>query len=210
MERAAGVRSRGMRPRLRRLAVGAATVLVSALVPALTAAPASAQGCMVDGVSYKVLDGGSRIWIGTSIFSEWKPGPASIVRSESRTGTTSASKGSSDTVSGGVNWGVVSANYNHEWNRSVTRSTSLQKTWAYETQIPAGMTARARVFKKAWSFPVRKHVSYRKSSQCPKTGDSYRFRARMPLSGNSNANYCDARDQWAASSVIPHAKCTNV
>jgi hypothetical protein len=124
------------------------------------------------------LDGGSRIWIEASIFNNWKPGPASIIRSESKTGTTSASKGSSDTVSGGISWGVVSA--------------------------------RARVFKKAWSFPERKRVSYRKSPQCPKLSDSYTFRARMPVTGNSNANYCDARDKWPASKIIPHATCTNV
>src|SRR4051794_20512135 len=178
---------------IHRLVVGVVVLLVSTLVPVLAAAPASAQGCMVDGTSYKIMGAGSRIWIGTSVFSDWKPGPASIVRSESRTGTTSSSHGSSDTVSGGINWGGVAAQYNHEWNRSVTRSSSLQKTWSYETQVPAGMTARARVFKRAWSFPVRKRVSYRKSSQCPRLSDTYDFRARMPVSRNSNAGFCDAR-----------------
>jgi len=195
---------------VQRLVVGAVVLLVSTLVPVLVAGPAQAQGCMVDGTTYKVMGSGSRIWIGTSIFSEWKPGPASITRSESKTGTTSSSHGSSDTVSGGVNWGVVAAQYNHEWNRSVTRSSSLQKTWSYETQVPAGMTARARVFKKAWSFPVRKRVSYKKSSQCPKLSDTYDFHARMPVQTNSNSAYCDARDKWPATGIIAHAKCTNV
>src|SRR3954451_6529659 len=189
-------RSAALAGTFRRLVVGAAVLLVSTVVPVLAAAPANAQGCVVDGVSYTIMGAGSRIWIGTSVFSDWKPGPASIIRSESRTGTTSSSHGSSDTVSGGVNWGVVAAQYNHEWNRSVTRSSSLQKTWSYETQVPAGMTARARVFKKAWSFPVRKRVSYVKSPQCPKLGDTYDFHARMPVSTNSNSAYCDARDKW--------------
>jgi hypothetical protein len=202
--------TRRIRAAHHRTAVGVVMILVCVLAPALAASPAAAQGCMIDGTTYQILGGGDKIWIGTSVFSNWKPGPASISRSESKSGTTTSSHGSSDTVSGGVNWGVVSAQYNHEWNRSTAQSTSLEKTWTYETQIPAGMTARARVFKRGWSFPARKHVSYRRSSTCPKSGDSWDFRARIPLASNSNNFYCDARDKWPGSDIIPHAKCTNV
>ena len=44
----------------------------------------------------------------------------------------------------------------------------------------------------------------------PRQVRTYRQYNKQPLSGNSNNNYCDARDQWPASSVIPHATCTNV
>ena len=173
--------------------------------PAATAG----SGCHVDGVRYKILGEGRRIWIGTNIYSKWKPGPATISRTRSLTATAGSSHGSSDSVDVGVNYLVVSAKYNHTWNRSTTASSSHTRSWTYGTTIPKGMTARVRIFKVGRSFPARKIVTYRKGSSCPVVSRSWRVQVRLPVKSTTNKFYCDARDRWPASKFIRSFKCVN-
>ena len=140
------------------LVLVASTAALQLVAPVPTAV---AQGCQVDSVSYKILGGGHRVWIGTNVYSYWTAGPATIRRTVQRAASAGSSHSSSDTVEGGVNYGIVSAKYNHTWERGTSTSATRTTSWGYDITIPRGMTARARVFHDGWNFPARKTVVYR-------------------------------------------------
>ena len=126
------------RPSLRHvlaITAGALGLAVATLAP-LATADASARMCAYDHSVYKIMGGGSIVWIGTNRWSAWTQGKCTITRTYTKTAGTSSSHGESDSVSGGVNWGVVSADYNHEWNRSTSSSTSWSNSWSSGRAIP--------------------------------------------------------------------------
>ncbi|HSE70424.1 MAG TPA: hypothetical protein VLA97_06675 [Nocardioidaceae bacterium] len=173
-----------------------------------TTAPAAAAGCRVDNVSYKILGEGYRIWIGTNVASIWVAGPGRISRTVSKTSTAGSSHSSSDTVEGGVNYGVVSAKYNHTWNRGTTTSAARTSSWTYDIYVPGGMTARARVFKDGRNFPARKTITYQKGSTCPVISRSWKVRVRLPNKATGNQHYCIVRDQKPATNFMRSCKNT--
>ncbi len=169
---------------------------------ASTTTPAEAAGCMVDNVSYKILGEGYAIWIGTNVASYWVAGPAHISRTVSKTSTAGSSHSSSDTVEGGLNYGVLSAKYNHAWQRGTTTSVARTSSWTYDIYVPSGMTARARVFKDGRNFPARKTITYKKSSGCPVLSKSWKVRVRLPNKATSNRHYCIVRDRKPATNFM--------
>jgi hypothetical protein len=158
-------------------------------------------------VSYKILGAGHKVWIGTSVYSAWVAGPATIQRTVTRAATAGSSHSSSDTVEGGINYGVVSAKYNHTWQRGTTSSSTRTTSWAYNITIPRNMTARVRVFKDGWNFPARKTITYRKSSTCPVISKSFRVRVNLPNKATGNNHYCIVRDAKPATKIM--RTCSN-
>lgn len=123
------------------------------------AAPAVA-GCPEAGTVYvSTPDRGIRVWIPTSVYSDWVKG-ATIRRSVSEGSTTAqaSSKQTSITVTGevGAGWGPVSAKvtstYNGTWKRSTARSTSYRSTWSYSFKAPSDTLYRARAYKQGWRY----------------------------------------------------------
>ena len=69
------------------LALTASLTALSTLGPSSVVNSASAAGCHRDGVSYKILGAGHKVWIGTSVFSAWVAGPATIQRTVTKAAT---------------------------------------------------------------------------------------------------------------------------
>jgi hypothetical protein len=189
------------------LALTATVTALAAVGPAGVVSSASAAGCHRDGVSYKILGSGYKVWIGTNVYSIWTAGPATIGRTVSKAATAGSSHSSSDTVEGGISYGVVSAKYNHTWSRSTTTSSTRTSAWTYNITIPKGMTARARVFRTGWNFPARKTVTYKKSSTCPIISKSFRVRVNLPNRATGNNHYCIVRDAKPATKIM--RTCSN-
>lgn len=167
-----------------------------------TAAPAAALGCQVESVNYKILGEGYKIWIGTNVASYWVAGPAHITRTVSKTSLTGSSYTSTNTVEGGISYGVVSAKYNHQWGHGTTTSTSRTSSWSYDIFVPDGMTARARVYKDGRNFPARKTIYYKKGGGCPVLSRSWKVRVRLPYAATSNSHFCIVRDRKPATNFM--------
>jgi hypothetical protein len=105
--------------------------------------------------------GGTRLWVPSSRSA----GPFQFGGSQSISYSdgelTAKTKGSADTVggTGGVNIGIAqaSATYNHQWNRSTTRTTSFSKTFTTSSpNMARDVNWRWRLYTIGYRFVVSK------------------------------------------------------
>jgi hypothetical protein len=182
---------------LKKRAVMFALALSASLLPVAVASAPAQAACPIEYYYYTTgkID---TVWIGTSAYSIWTDGPATI----SRTLTDTATAGSDTTVGVSVSAGTLivkaEANFSHTWSESTSKSAS----WSYSITIPRGSTARARVYKKGHKIEF---IEKKIGSDC--LAKNTRFYLRAPLSSDDNKNYCIVRDSYPGTKFI--SSCSN-
>lgn len=162
-------------------------------VSVVGASPAWAM-CDHERTSYSTPQVGRRVWIPTTTFSDWKKG-GSITRTESDGASTAITQGSSHSI--GVDGKVggkigpigaeVTIKYNYTQSKSTTRTTSVNRGWNYDFNVPKNDLYRARAYKLGWLFKYKKIDSYTGGPSCD-TKVSWRYGA-APVKKNAGSYY---------------------
>lgn len=187
-------------PFSRKRLMSAATSLVLggslAIVPGVTVGAANAKMCDVESIVYKTPEQGRLVWIPTNVFDMWQEG-GTQTRTFSEGESTATSKGSSHTVggSGGVDVKIVkvSAKYDYTWSRNTTNTVSWTKGYSYSFDLPAGKTARTRLYRKGYQFPVKQIVTYTNNCETK----IFWHRTVVPTAATKLANYKWAVETYA-------------
>ena len=183
----------------KRLMSAATSLLLGAslaIVPGLAGGAANAKICDVESVVYKTPEQGRLVWIPTNVFDMWQEG-GTQTRSFSEGESTATSKGSSHTVggSGGVDVKIVkvSAKYDYTWSRNTTNTVSWTKGYSYSFDLPEGKTARTRLYRKGFRFPVKQIVTYTNNCETK----IFWHKAIVPTAATKLANYKWAVETYA-------------
>jgi hypothetical protein len=172
------------------------SVLLGGSLVAIAPATSAFAHCPEE-TDYSRSGSATKVWLGTNLYSALVTGPGSIVKTFTKTSETSATASASFSVSAGV---IASATA--EVGVSLTSSSSYSQSWAYNIEIPSGTTARAHFFKEGYKIPTEKSVVEPTCTVSTSHGYTY-----APVSSNSDAYYCDARDAGAITSIIQSTTC---
>jgi hypothetical protein len=138
----------------------------------------------------------TRAWLGTNAYSYWLGGPGSIGYTATSTVTTSWTYNVNLTVTANA----VVASVATQLGLSVSAGTSVSSAWAYNITVPAGVTARARVYKHAYRVNVKEEILNASCTVTTLVGYAW-----FPDSSNGTSEYCITRDSYPGNNILGSA-----